>query len=188
MRKVDEVQKIISKDSSASDIEKALEQLNQVQKLLVKQSDYDLLKDEITRIEKENLNIYTSQTIKNLIKSIQDAKKCLNDENVTTTQLHNSYYEINKAYHLLKVKADKKSLESLIRKIEKEDLSCYVADGVNRLKAILKEAKNAAQSDMTQEECVAYTQNLLTAYQNLVLLNSNSNSNVQTNDNFVILP
>lgn len=86
------------------------------------------------------------------------------------------------------MKADKKSLESLIRKIEKEDLSCYVADGVNRLKAILKEAKNAVQSDMTQEECVAYTQNLLTAYQNLVLLNSNSNSNVQTNDNFVILP
>lgn len=70
MRKVDEVQKMISKDSSATDIKKALEQLNQVQKLLVKQSDYDLLKDEITKIEKENLNIYTSQTIKNLIKSI----------------------------------------------------------------------------------------------------------------------
>ncbi|MFV0393129.1 MAG: hypothetical protein ACK5LC_01850 [Coprobacillaceae bacterium] len=155
-------------DATDNEIEEAIQLLNDAITKLVKQSDYDALEAKVLDIEKENLSMYTSNSVETLNVVLQQVKGYLSDDNVTTEQLRQGLTDLQSAYLNLELKADVDSLKALVAQIESLDLTLYEEEGVVNLKTVLAEVKLALESDMNEETCKDLSQRLLSAYQSLV--------------------
>lgn len=169
MEIVKEVEDQINDDSSKEEIVSAIAKLQEGYQQLIKQDDYDLLKQKIEEIEKIDWDLYTSQSQAQLKESLEKAKQYLQSNQMTTQGIYECYYELVQSYGKLQLKADLTTLKALIEKIENLDLSLYKQESVDHLKAVLKEVKEKMSYDLTPEECQALLSKLQNAYNGLQL-------------------
>lgn len=169
MEIVKEVEDQINDDSSKEEIANAIAKLQEGYQQLIKQDDYDLLKQKIEEIEKIDWDLYTSQSQAQLKESLEKAKQYLQSDQMTTQGIYECYYELVQSYGKLQLKADLTTLKALIEKIENLDLSLYKQESVDHLKAVLKEVKEKMRDDLTPEECQALLSKLQNAYNGLQL-------------------
>ena len=184
MEVVEQVESQINDDSSKEEIANAIERLQEAYQQLIKQDDYDLLKQKIEEIEKIDWNLYTSQSQTQLKESLEKAKQYLQSDQMTTEGIYECYYELVQSYGKLQLKADLTTLKALVEKIEKLDLTLYKKESVDYLNAVLKEVKEKMNNDLTQEECQLLLSKLQNAYNGLQLKESKNEKPeaVQTND------
>lgn len=184
MEVVEQVESQINDDSSKEEIANAIERLQEAYQQLIKQDDYDLLKQKIEEIEKIDWNLYTSQSQTQLKESLEKAKQYLQSDQMTTQGIYECYYELVQSYGKLQLKADLTTLKALVEKIEKLDLTLYKKESVDYLNAVLKEVKEKMNNDLTQEECQLLLSKLQNAYNGLQLKESKNEKPeaVQTND------
>lgn len=163
-----EAKMLNTEDATEADIKQALKILTDAKLVLVKQSDYDALANKVKELEAENLDMYTSQSLEELMKAIKTANEYLQNLKVTTERLLQGLIDLEKAENKLVVKANIDSLKDLIEVINSLDLSQYEEAGVKRLQTILVEVKEALKGEIDEETCKSLSQRLLNAYHALV--------------------
>lgn len=161
---ISKIERNINDDSSKKDIEKAIDQLNKANAMLVKQSDYDLLSQKVEELKDMDLSMYTTASIKDLKEALEKAETYLNDDSITTQGLYDYYVLVLDAYNQLELRGDKTALEAYIAKIEKEDLSSYTSKSVNDLNKVLNDIKKKIKNNLTDKEYTALMQQLQKAY------------------------
>lgn len=182
-----EIESSINDDSSQNDIESAIKKLNTISSILIKQTDYDMVKNKIEELEKVNLDMYTTQSVKALKKAINTAKAYLNSTTITNQGLFDQYSSVMKIYHQLQLKVNVDVLKALIAKMEKEDLSSYTVKSVKHLKAVISKVKGRLDDALTEKECIEFMQQLQDAYHGLVKTNHPKTSDSVVLGTYIVL-
>lgn len=171
---IEKIEKQINDDSSKDDITQAVHELQSSYIELIKQKDFNLLKDKIVEIDNLDLSLYTQKSQKQLLESLKEAKEYLNSSQITTQGLYDQYYNLIQSYGELQIKGNKINLETLIQELEKLDLSKYQSQEAENLKKAIQEVKKQMNDDLTETECLELIEKLQNIYHTLKPVEINS--------------
>ncbi len=143
---IDKAKEILANgDATEEEITNAIDKILDAYPGLVLKADKTNLESTVENAEKVKRELYTNESLKALDKAVKEAKKVLEDDNVTLDDVEKAELAISEAMNNL-VSIDSHLLRNLIDEVNQLNKRLYTEESINKLEKALKEANQAIVS------------------------------------------